>query len=193
MTPAEQIAALEAEAVTLEAEAEAAALTPDEVRLAAALARAQAAREVKGVALATRRANDAASRLAAARAKHGPGVLLAAVDLVALFPLSSPPPPASLPNGGVIIIHNPAPELESNLLVELEHKGQGGKLVDRLLIDLLCKSVADPDVAAPDAGGAEGMKLRAFCESYPAAAMQAAGEARRLGGAKVREAKRGRE
>jgi hypothetical protein len=193
-TIAEQIAALEAEALVLEAEAKAAEPTADELALAAARERATAARQTKGAHAALRRSNDMAARLAAARTRVPSGTMLQGVDLVALFPLDSPPPADKLPNGGVIIVRNPDPTVESNLLVELEHKnGPRAKLIDALLIDLLCKSVVDPDVSAADAGGAEGTKLQAFCAAFPAAAVQAAGVARRLGGAKAQEAKRGRE
>lgn len=192
LTLAEQLAALTAEAAQIEADA--APLGAEEQAIADAHERIKAAKQTRAVNAARRRGIDMAARLATARTRFPADVMLEGVDLVALFPLGSPPPAEKLPNGGVVIVRNPEPAVESNLLVELEHKnGPGARKVDALLIDLLLKSVVDPDAGAGDAGGAEGMRLQAFCASYPAAAVQAAGVCRRLGGAKAQESKRGRE
>lgn len=188
LTIAEQIAALETEAAQLEAEAKGAALTPEEEAMVAARDRAQAAREAKAAALTLKRANDLAMRVRAAEVAASGKYSVVGVDLVGLFPLGKAPPADQLPPGGVIVIRDAAP-MEGDLIVEMEHKNVvGAKRIDQMMIKIAGESVVDPDTT-----GEHGVLLGGFFKRYPAAAIHVAGEARRLGGAKVREAKRGRE
>lgn len=187
-TMQEQIAALEAEAAALEAEAKAAEPTDDEKRMTEARERAQAARETKAAALTVKRANDLAVRVQAATVGAAGKYSVSGVDLVGLFPLGKAPPADHLPPGGVIVIRDAAP-MEGDLLVEMEHKNVvGAKRIDQMMIKIAGECVVDPDTS-----GADGVLLGEFFKRYPAAAIHVAGEARRLGGARVREAKRGRE
>jgi hypothetical protein len=191
MTPEQKAAldAAEAEAESLESDADKAALSPIEEKMAEARARAEAAKEKRAAAEQARRALDMATRLRAAEQKAGRAYIVTGIDLVSLFPLGKSPPPDQLPGRGVIIVRDAADQ-ESDLIVEVEHKsGPGAKRIDKVLIEIAIKSTVDPEPS--DETGR--ITLRGFCERYTAAAIQIANEARRLGGAKVREAKRGRE
>lgn len=187
-TIAEQIAELEAEAAKFEAEAKAAELTEEEKAITELRERAQAAREAKAANDTKRRANDLAHRVRAAEIAAAGKYLVGGFDLVGAFPLGKSPPKDQLPPGGVIVIRDAAPQ-EGALIADLEHKNvPGAKGIDQLMIEIACASIVDPDPTSAD-----GVKLGEFFRRYPAAATQVAGEARRLGGAKLREAKRGRE
>lgn len=169
-----------------EAHAIGAALSKDEQDEAALRAEINAANEAAWAAEAQRRGLAMAARVDAAREKAAGAYLVGGLDIAALFPLGKAP--ADLPGDGVIVIRDAAPA-EGGLLADLEHKNAAdSKPLVKSLLEVACKSLVDPDPNGPD-----GALFRCFCERYPAAANQIAGEARRLGGAKVREAKRGSE
>ena len=180
-----QIAALEAEALEVEAAARLAELTPEEQRIAAALARKAAAAEAMAAAARTRRGTALATREAAARVKAAGRYLVKGIDLVDLFQLGAAPDAAKVPGDGVVIVRSPLPERLKAFQTEAEHKAR--PLAD-IFADLLCDSVIDPDPSQP----ANGAKLRAFCDAYPGAAIGAGDVVAKLGGSKAQADKRGR-
>ncbi len=188
MTIDEQIAALEAEAAAAEERAKAATPTGAEKRMAEARDRARSARETEAAGLAVKRANMMALHVKAAEAKANGAYLVAGVDVASMFPIGKAPPEDQMPNKGFVVVRDAAEE-EGGLLTNVEHKNAiDAKPLAGVLLDIACKSTVDPDPAS-----AEGALCGGFYRRYPAAANQVAGEARRLGGAKVREAKRGSE
>jgi hypothetical protein len=181
------IEALEKEAAAEEAAAALVTLSDDDRRIAAAFARKAKAREDKAAVEKARRANDLNLRLTAARAFAAPGVLLAGIDLVDLFPLGEAPDASLLPGKGVIIVRDP-PHGLGGFHREIEHKKRD---VWEVYADLLCapETVMDPDLKKhPE----EGMKLRGFCDRYNGAAIGAGDIVAKLGGSKAQADKRGR-
>jgi hypothetical protein len=181
------IEALEREAAAEEEAAGKVKLSEEDKRIAAAFAKKAKAREERAAVEKQRRANDLNLRLAAARASVEPGVLLAGVDLVDLFPLGEAPDAGLLPGRGVLIVRDPVNGL-GGFHREIEHKK---KDVWEVYADLLCTpgNVVDPDI---EKDPTEGMKLRGACDRYNGMAIGAGDIVAKLGGSKAQADKRGR-
>lgn len=179
------IEALEKEALAEEEQASAAKLTPDEERASVAIARRDKAREERASAESARREIDMAGRVAVARAAIGSRAMVKGIDLVSLFPLGEAPPMVQLPGNGVIVVRSPEPARMKALHAEAEAKRR--PLAD-IFSDLVIDSTIDPDPKDPT----QGMKLRAFCDAYPGAAIGAGDIVAKLGGSKAQADKRGR-
>lgn len=181
------IEALEREAAAEEAAAAKVVLSEEDKRIAAALARRTKAREDRAAVEKQKRQNDMGLRLAAARAAAAPGVLLAGVDLVDLFPLGEAPDAATMPGKGVIIVRDPVNGLGA-FHRDIEHKK---KDVWEVYTELLCTpgNVVDPDI---EKDAEEGMRLRRFCERYNGVGVGAGDVVAKLGGSKAQADKRGR-
>jgi hypothetical protein len=184
----DRLAALRARVAALAAEAAKSALTEQEQEEARLIEETKKHVEAAAAAAATRRGLDLEARTERARSRLPAGTHLAGVDLVALFPADSPPPPERLPNGGVIVLRNPPDAADKAAAKEIEAKV---KAMSTISAELVVASTVDPDVQGPDGGGAEGMKLRAFLDAYGPATLVLGGKVRELGGARVLADKRG--
>lgn len=178
--------ALEAETAALEDAASGAALTEEEKAAVAILERRQKALETKAAEDKARRMIDMATRERAAKSRVAAGVLVKAVDLVALFEVGYVPAAELLPGGGVVVVRSPVPARMDQFYADLEHKK---RTLPAIYGDLLCEHVIDPDTAK-DLGAAA--TLRAFCDNYQPAAIAAGDEVAKLGGSKLKADKRGR-
>lgn len=179
------IKALEDEIAQEEAAAKEKALSPEEQRIAAALARRAKIREDVAAAAKTRRSFDLAAREKAARAKAPKGVLVKGVDLIDFIPLGecTPEVEASFPTGGVIVVRSA--ESLGEFLRELEHKKRDSW---EIFLDLLCANTVDP---SPD-NEIEMAKLRVAGERFNGVALNGGDVVAVLGGMKSRVDKRGR-
>lgn len=182
--PVNRLETLRRAAEEAEAKAKAKALNSDEAEESAYHERIAKANEEAAAADRIRRANDGKAREMAAETTAAGRYLVAAVDLVECFSLGKAPPVEKLPTGGVIIVRSPEPEASDTFTREYEHKKRP---LSDIFADLLCASVVDPKPDSPD-----GAKLRAFCDAFKDAAIDAGATVRKLGGAKAREDKRGR-
>lgn len=183
--PTIDIEALEKEAAAEEEQASAAKLTPDEERAVTAIARRDKAREERAANEAARREIDMTARVAVAKAAIGSRAMVKGIDLVSLFPLGEAPPMAQLPGNGVIVVRSPEAARMKAFHAEAEAKKR--PLAD-LFSDIVIESTIDPDPKDPT----QGMKLRAFCDAYPGAAIGAGDQVAKLGGSKAQADKRGR-
>lgn len=174
---------LEKEAALAQQRAKAAELSEDEKRIKAALDQTAAAEEAERAAEKVRRDIDAAGRERRARRAAGSRYLVAAVDVISLFPPGKAPPSDHLPGNGVVIVRSPDRERVNRTTADHE----AGKAHAEVLSELAMDCVVDPDLTEPGIGA----RFRAFCDTYGGAAMGIGSAAFTLGGAKAKADKRG--
>jgi hypothetical protein len=166
------------------ARAQAAALTAEEQEASDALEAIKEAEAAEAVALRKRRALDLDALLLRARARFPEHVLLKPVDLVGCFELGLAPPSSKMPNGGLVVVRSPEPDVYHTAARELETKARDMALV---LADLFLGCVVEPDPQ-----GVEALKLSEFVKNFPAVATSLGNEIYSLGGMKAQAIKRGR-
>lgn len=174
---------LEKEAAQAQQRAKAAELSEDEKRIKVALDQRTAAEEAQRAAEKVRRDIDAAGRERRARQAANHRYIVAAVDVVSLFPPGKAPPAVHLPGNGVVIVRSPDRERVNRTTADHE----AGKAHAEVLTELAMDCVIDPDLTEPGVGAS----FRVFCETYGGAAIGIGSAAFTLGGAKAKADKRG--
>ncbi len=175
---------LQAELDAAEADALAVALTPEEAKEAAIVARIAEARQTKILADRARRGLDAAAREKAARKVAGGRYSVLAVDIADMVPQLDP---KTLPGAGVLVVREPPKtpvDAYAAFLAGVEGKTESHPT---LFAAIIGASTIDPD---PMSGG-EGVKLSSFLDAHGGACVTLGSIVAELGGQRRKAEKRG--